>query len=629
MHKGKTSKKILLFLVTTILVASIFLTSCSLFKVSEDRKNSRVALAVKCNNLSTQITRGEAMGAVQSNAYIYMMYFGKTPSEAVDMSIESLWKRKYRILFAIDYFAKKEGKKITGELNEEKLLDAILSLLRPDEKKYIVEQTNNVMQELFDSELKKIENKKKINEKPKAKAEDKDELPKELRLTDVQKEKIRPSFPKEEKDKRDSNKKYKRDTSITEYDVAANEWEKKPIFDTKDKKLCRDRVKNKLEKQKKKYQDLLLDYASERIIEKYKEEADDYANITVTDEEISKRYEITVKNHLKKYTDKKEKEEKIKTYEEAIKSHGFMLLHHKPSVAKVKSILFKFSEDQEKLLENAAKEYGGKETDEYKEFRKKVALDYQEQIEGIDCGIRIRKSNEKYDSSKKMTIENYPYVLEDKKIKEYKYSDILKEFSKELQEVTELKDKIKVFDKWIHLVNDDPGMYRQSLKQENIYTFRREGETGYVKEYENLGRALLEENEVGICKTDKDPESETEEGITFCINDFGIQLIFVVDTGISDTTSNITVEKSGDFEYYQLTLDAEVKPEEWMTVPTNSNGKITLKEYLVEIIQKEKIELKEKILLISDLKANKSKYLKENKKEIKDIKKEIEEKFKK
>lgn len=576
----KKTKKIILSLTVVILAMAIF-TGCTLLKENEKRKNNEPLYTISYKGLKETITRREMEDYYAQLGQTYLQYYRWDDEKVYNFLKEQLIKRKAILLEAKLFYGKDKASKISA-----------YDLLDNDEKVYVIKNLNKQYKDIYDKNLKTIIDEKKILNQDKDEKEDTTDIDKKANPTEKE-----PRKQKEEE--KDDSIKYIKNKSLTKNDIPKI-WYDTFTPKTADEKTAFNQLKSNIEKGSRSLEFVKNSISETRLISKYNQYKKD--KIKITDEEIDVRYKFLLE---KERADLKPAQDSViqSAYEGKIKEGKLTITTPKEQSILVKSILFSFSEEQKKALSIIGQKYG-KETEKYYDLREKLALTDEKNIDGTytDGGIMVLETNEKYDSKIAMSIENKPFVD-----KEVKYNIILKKISdgikeavsKKLKENPELDTiekeklirdtKIEEFDRWIYLVNDDPGMFNN---KEKGYMVKISGEDKYVKEYSDLARALFKTSRApGTFVTsetvgEKGSKIYNENGISFIINDYGIQFIMISKTTVDIRDSQVTAydrqdkkaDVNKDIAYYVVNLDYNI----------NGEGKETVKENIKKTLKEQK-----------------------------------------
>ena len=131
---GDTMKKKLIgFLMCFMLVCMSLLAGCSIVEADYDKYYSQVVSVVvskENENIKAEITKRDLINAYQSYGYSYEQYYGKTRSEAIDMTLELLQGRKVTLLTAEDEFGiSEEGRYGLSEKEQTYLYQQVVDSL--------------------------------------------------------------------------------------------------------------------------------------------------------------------------------------------------------------------------------------------------------------------------------------------------------------------------------------------------------------------------------------------------------------------------------------------------------------------------------------------------------------------
>ena len=131
---GDTMKKKLIgFLMCFMLVCMSLLAGCSIVEADYDKYYSQVVSVVvskENENIKAEITKRDLINAYQSYGYSYEQYYGKTRSEAIDMTLELLQGRKVTLLTAEHEFGiSEEGRYGLSEKEQTYLYQQVVDSL--------------------------------------------------------------------------------------------------------------------------------------------------------------------------------------------------------------------------------------------------------------------------------------------------------------------------------------------------------------------------------------------------------------------------------------------------------------------------------------------------------------------
>lgn len=566
-------KRLIVLLIAVILILSFVLAGCNMIQLNEERDGDQVVATVKHNGLVREITKTEFTSYFVQSFQQYSSYFDWTAAEAGDNFLTILARQKMNVILAVEKVCEEKGIEVNKTkfnaivksnlpktTSKDDTINAkgydvyaayLLSLLDPDEQKYVKEQTNKIFQDEYDSYIEtQLENDKIKAEEENSNNNSNDEDTKSPRPT---------------KDKEENNSFVKDDTvkqedvdKILDFFTANKPNDKSTQYE---KEAYAEREKN-LKKTYLTYDYYLAGQAESRLVAKYQDyfKDENIADIKVT---IEDGYNETLKEQMKTY-------KTSSSYKSAIDS-GSVVIYHNGRYVKVKSILLQFSEEQKAVLEFMQSKFTGDNFEEYLENIRKALVFGDDIIEDLQldkyfedvCGLLVYKSNPDYDSTKpagdpaknyerdndgnykhdengkliqiKPSDEmNYPYIVNPDYNPENKDSDkwesvpflnVIAELGNALKEVngkaeTEYKEKykydekyasadaatkekmdigmqmyvnqkrIELFEDWIYLVNDDSGMF-----EGNEYSETPVGNSSdYVVEYTALVRQLLLDN---------------------------------------------------------------------------------------------------------------------------------------
>ena len=546
----------------------------------------------------------------------------------------------------------------------------LFQLVEPDEQFYVIKQTKKSLEDSYKTLVEEVkaefeanapieETKPEDDKKPEADKKDEKELE-----------------PRPTKTVSPAANEFKKDSSITMEAVKAEKTffeEKQTAIKNKELTKVEEEAFNRLVKNlhknyKGKNEDEsikiawnnMLDAQKEaRLLTKYQNEIVN-KGVGADPTEITSRYNFKVSADVDTVFDK----DSYKTAIEADKENKLLVHNNETGYFTVKSILLKFNEDQTKAL-NFIKNGVLCDTDNYEmisELREKLAsndngkgfgvVGVGDNIGGIkvnvsnpnydkdavcdvkDCPCKACTNNKDYKQDNKCDVVNCPCVACKNHAyteKDVDYNEILNRMSTALanaganityangltlddnqKKAAALNAKMDVFDDYIYLVNDDPGMFNSTG-----YVMNDKGDSQYVAEYVALGRELAKkavtDKTVGVVGglvgagrdsisvanpiDDTKPniiihkaQSADGEEINYIVNDFGIHIIMVnYYVAQNDKT---TLIKDGN---YRLNEEYTVKYEN--VYKTDDKGKV-----IVENGKKTLVELKNKTVkdIISD-----------------------------
>ncbi|MEG1963279.1 MAG: hypothetical protein RR123_00225 [Clostridia bacterium] len=593
-------KKITLVLIVVVMLLTFF-AGCGIIELNEQRDYEQAAITVNYNGLTGTVSKGEFTEYFNQTWYIYYQYYGWSVDKIMEEAKKSLSFKELVLIDAKVFYA--DLFKISKDELAKSDFD-IMKLLSADEKDYVIKKANKQFDDGINELIKEIKEDEKLNEGEKDKEEDKDVA--------VSKDEPRPVRPKKEEDTA-----FKPNSDITEENLT----EKFPAsFAKKDKttyeKKAWEKLQKNLIKQYKDYDYFLKMQVEQRIIEKYEEHIKTIEGANY-DAQIAEKYNYILSQNMVDYIDQT-------AYATAIESKNDILFHANSGYTQVKSILLKFNAEQTAVFENLKKVYN---TDSQKDalikLRNQLAVGtgkFEDTL--VDCGVKVNISNPDYDATAECEVKDCPckdcvnhanYKKEEiceldvctckacvnnmYKEKDVPFTTVLGYISKDMNDaIAKIKKdgvvafdysrqvalaKMDVFEKWMYLVNDDPGMFKEDTKH---YTITPEGEeSSYVEEFTALGRALgkkgigasgLNQAEATAIKADY-----FDSNITYVVNDFGIHIIMVVNLPVDtvNQADKITAvdykgEKIDDIAnfkgkvYYKLSLDYITSYEDNKTV---------------------------------------------------------------
>lgn len=584
-----------------IIILSVFLTGCNMFVVNAERDGDQVVATVAHNGITSEITKSEYMEYYNSNYQMYTYYYGYTAEETGELLLSTMAKQKMIVILAREQFAKEKGIEVNpnfDKTNKYKGYDEyaahLMSLLNPDEQKWVKDRTNKSFEEGFDELVKElVEQEKLANEVEEDKEENKD--------------KLKPRPIKEKKEETE----FKPDSSITQGDVDKVQdffTAKKPNADsTKFEKEAYEKIEKNMKNQFRSYYYYLVKQAEARLVGKYSESHDIYEG----DVNVDMKYKLTLNEQKQLY-------KQASSYKSAYDSATAPIIYNNGRYVKVKSILLKFNDTQSAYWKSIQEKYAG---DQYASFVNEMRsyLVFGDTFESIDdilakmpfpiteeqkkelLGLKVNISNPEYtadmDESEAFTKKNVPFleVIQEmgKAIKkagedasiEYdeKFADNNAQDANVIagKKMYVAQKKIEKFEEWIYLVNDDDGMFKGKDYVETPY----EQKSDYVTEYTALVRQLLidkdsvgavavnqngagqeyevtngdtitvgtiESTTVKVQGKDVTIYTEVDGDISFIINEFGVHIVMLTDVpfakDINTEGEQFTIEENADFD---------------------------------------------------------------------------------
>lgn len=590
-------KKKLVLVIAVVLCLTMLLAGCNMFTVNAERDSDQVLGQVKHNGLVSEITKGEFAEYFATNFQTYNYYYGWTAQEAGDNFIGMIARQKMIVTLAVEKFAP-NGKVDANKFNAINLANVkegdaskgydvyasyLMSLLNPDEQKYVKEQTNKAFEDAFKELVTQLSEADKITD-------DKED--------ETNKRKPRPTKPEK------TETEFKADASIKPEDVDKIKdffTEHKPNDKTTEyEKDAYNDLKKNLDKQYRTYNYYLAKQAETRLMAKYEEQYPYTGSIDA----------------LAEYNTILNKQETIyklsETYKTDIEKNQGVIVFHNGQYVKIKSILLKFSTEQEALLKYWQKKYSSEDQKEYLNSLREMLVfgnidsaNLPPEINQELLGLKVYKSNPKYDPSKPETDDNLPYIKnpnydpekpagkDNEKWQSVPFLEVISEIGADLKKVEEdagkeydkkypnandpvgkkmyiAQKRIEKFADWLYVVNDDDGMFNSDEYMETPFG----NKSDYVAEFTGLVRQLLLDSPTagsvllntdkgtamsnGIVKTTAkvaDDEvtlyTDKTNGISFVINDFGVHIVMLttlpVDFGYN-TEDKYTAVENKDFD---------------------------------------------------------------------------------
>lgn len=637
-------KKKIFSVIVAILVLATLLAGCTgMIELNADRDSSQIVATVNVGELKGAVTKGDIISYYNQVGYTYIQYYGWDSEKIVTEFTKSMAKREILLLNAIKTFAgeynldlaaitKANNEYVDNLANkgyktyiEDKYQYDFFNMMDPDEQLYVIKAAKRSFKSSYDTILEEVE--AEIAANTATPDDDEDE-------EDTEEEENEALEPRTQRTVT-ADTTFKKDASITAETVSAEktffeEMDANTANFTKAEKEAYNRLKKNILKNYSNVEiawRIILDSQKEtRLLEKYRE----YINkdITVSEEELTSRYNFTLtSNMLTVYDDD--------TYKSAVEGDSSQdLLYHKEKNGyfTVKSILLKFTEDQDNALKAIkAGVLGDTDNNEaISENRAKLALDSNFTMPGFKSGIggiKVNVSNPDYDPEATCTdnececiacqngAEYVKNAVCDNKdcecvacinsaYSEYDvdYERILGDISNAVADAKNINfaanfegnrdaaivnARMDAFDDYIYLVNDDPGMFNA-----NGYIINMEGNSSYVVEYVVLARELakraMNNNSIGVMggvsagkyanpfdNTLPDVEiysydNGNGEPINYIVNDFGIHIIMVTYVACEDNDKVVGNDDDG----YRLTFDYVTAYKN--VYKTDDDGKVVL-----------------------------------------------------
>ncbi len=583
-------KKIFTF-VAVVIVLSLALAGCNMFTVDAEREFNQVVATVEYHDeerdvtLSADVTKQEFEAFFMQNFQTYSYYYGFTAEECADEFINILSKQKMLIMLASIEFTKANldvpnlvYNEKTFNYDYESYANQLLAILEPHEQLNIKNATNKMFEDSFEEAVKVLVDKDKLAN------EDKDDTDKDEDALDA-----RPVQPT--KDDKDFTEK----DGITIEDVKAEVdffTANKPDKDsTEFEKEAYDDITKNLETEFRNYYYYLTKQAETILTTKYTEKhgVDESDDLTAG---VESKYKFSVTSQSQLYKD-------AAGYKSALEGEdaGDILVHNGQYV-QIKSILLKFTEEQDAILTALKEKFAGEKYADYivtlreamvfgsAEGLQKVLADMPIPVKDEFLGLTVNVSNPDYevgdDIETAYSQKDVPFLeviediavaiaaAEDKAMADYteKYgaSDGTSAYTAG-KAMYVAEKRIEAFETQLYLVNDDDGMFQGKDYVETPY----EQTSDYVSEYTALVRQLLQDQTTAGASvvnatvgtvvvnpvTGKSGEivetvsilrgkkiviyTDITNNMSFIINDFGVHIVML---------TNVTVDKA-----YNMGLD--------------------------------------------------------------------------
>lgn len=603
-------KKKLAALIVIVVLSVTLLAGCSMFPIDARRDYDQVVATVSYEGMTAVLKKGELKQVVDAYGAAYVSQYNMTAEDVVNYFCETLAKQKLLTLYAKWYVAH-NGIDIAPVTDNAAIANLkTAEFLSLDEQRYCIEQTNKQFDDLWEQNIKTLEDEQKNNSDDEEK---KDETP----------DGFPSARPLPSKDTEESTEYEKQDTTelpktFEEYvneKIDAAEKEKQ-----KNMKTALNDLNKTLDSNFNTYATILESQYESRIVQKYQDAIGKTIDMD-SDEftaDFQKRYKKLVNTDQDKYTEESD-------YSAALDSSN-PYFHAAKGYGKVKSILLGFSDEQKSIL-SAIKAIVG-DTEDNKEliasYREKLALGgttgnaaIDQLLLGNNAGIKVNVSNPDYDAEKDKKTDAFTDWGEnavDYRVILYAMANDIAVKSDKMNTaanangITDALQKTlvneygldKAFTDWMYLVNDDEGMFSSKG-----YKITPSGQaSSYVSEYTVLARALTEKGTVGSLSlgaldnavvSDLTYAGETEilknangktasitskkmssfleddekiqttvytlttaEGnsISYIVNDYGIHIVMLSDLALNQTRGTFSeVQKDGEVIGYQLNPD--------------------------------------------------------------------------
>lgn len=585
-------KKKLVLIVAVVLALSMLLAGCNMFVVNAERDYDQVLASVEYKGMVGEIKKGEFGEYFAQNFQTYNYYYNMKAEEAGDLFVSNIAKQKMILALAVEKRANSNVdltkfnainvanvKKDDVTKGYDVYSAYLLSLLNPDEQKYVKEATNKMFEDSFKDIVAEYEEANKVQESDDDKEEIK--LPKNAR----------PSKPKKEE------KEFVADSKVTQADVDAI----KAFFDNKkpDDQLSKEEIdaykdlNKSLEKQYKTYSYYLAKQAESRLMTEYSEQY----KFSGT---IEDKYSITVNSQKQIYKE-------ASKFKSDFEAGSEILIYNNGQYAKVKSILLKFSDDQTKMLDLFKKKYSEDSYIKLSDLREMLVFgsylggseEIPVEIKESLLGLKVYKSNPDYDANKDIVepkedayeddkqTGNYPYLVNKDYVKadgeeefaryQFEFLDVVAEIGQAIikagedakteyaekypnsnDEIGKLmfinQKKNEVFADLLYSFNDDDGMFQGKDYIETPFG----NKSDYVAEYAGLVRQLVLDNgtagsvmvdasegvafgSYNLYKTtakvgddDITIYTDKENKISFIVNDFGVHIVMLTGVAIDE-----------------------------------------------------------------------------------------------
>lgn len=323
-------KKKIFLIVTVILVLSFALTGCTMFSINEKRDYEQTVASLTVDGVEVNISKGQLNESFIQNYQTYSQY-NLSAEEILNLSLVNLAKREILLVIAKGYYGDKTA--------------SAYDLLTANEKAWVMKTTNKMFSDNWDSIVKQ-KAKEEYN-----KNKDRDEKDKEILVP--------------------ARTEYAEPEEGTEYKSYESYLLQDDFFTQKEnvtgiEKEAIDELKKDIEDQYKDFAYYKERNAEGRLLNKY-QDTHKGADINISDEDLEKEYNFTVKANKDKYL-------KGSSYSTDIENDNGAILYHKGQYFKVKSILLGFSEKQSAIYKNWAAQYPSDASKEYIEKYRKALV---------------------------------------------------------------------------------------------------------------------------------------------------------------------------------------------------------------------------------------------------------------
>lgn len=638
-------KRKLLAIVMVVAVIASLTVGCSsgIFEIDGNRDYHQVVATVQYNQMSAPIYKGDVLVSYSQYAPIYMQYYGMSSEEVVEYLYQNLSRQKLVLLYAKDYLAKNDLG-ITDDAAIAKLSNE--DFLTVDEIRYCIEKTNKTFEDSWQQLISDLEDEQAQNsggsdEEEEETEEDEDLL--EARPGREEEEESDEYIDQGLTDKNELPEKfvdYVNDKISSEEDEDAQKNMQSALND----------LNKNLESSYKDYGYYLNSYYETRILEKYEEMLGESLP-EITDDEINTYYTKLKNTQISNYIDESAYSSALSSATNLIyhttkgysQVRSILLKFSEDQTAALENVQ-SLLEGNDTAIENyrALLALGS-------DVVSSEGLGIYENL--TDNGIKVNVSNPDYNADEDELKDAYTDLGVDYRVILYAMANDIAEKADKLVEAAKAQgitdaDQLEAVRNyalseavtdWLYLVNDDDGMF-----ESDTYTVTPDGSSStYVEEYTVLARKLAAQGagsyynesadnfEEGVAlsytveegktptelleqangktysissevmkSTDENDEElsttvytlKTAEGneISFIVNDYGIQVVFVKSLFLDDSQSSAITEikdEDGEVKGYLVGPDYKYSTEVKVEYVKDENGDKTdeIKEITVEI----------------------------------------------
>ncbi len=488
-------KKRLMALVILVIVLASLLSACAMFPINGDRQFHQVVATVNYNGMTAELYRGELLNYVLANGGSLLNYL--TVDQIVEYFYNNLAQQKLLLLYAQEYIAK-NGVGIAAVTDESEIVRMSSdpkNFLSVDEQRYCIEMTNKQFTQQWETEISALETKDDEQE-------DETEEDEDLLAARPVREKEEESTEYEDLGMTDAAQLPKEFQTLANEKIAAE----KDNVAKKNMEYALSKLNDSLKNSYMDYSYYLRQQQQQRVIEKYRDALG--KDVKITQEELDGRYQKLVNVNLADYIDDD-------AYASALEGSSSVYYHRNTGYLRVRSILLKFSEEQDSALSNYKAIIGDNDSNKNQIERFRAALALGKYADGADNlgtlgdlmapsdlrGIQVNVSNPDYDAEKDQLKDAYTDLDVDYMTVLYAMANsiaakkAMAERAMDGKEYSDLQKQLirdyaanEAFTDWMYLVNDDSGMFSNSS-----YLVTPDGkDTSYVSEYTVLARRLAD-----------------------------------------------------------------------------------------------------------------------------------------